>query len=131
MLQWYDEAKVGIFIHFGVYAVPGFRSEWFWCFWQCPDRVQSDVVDFMKKNYRPDFTYQDFASDFKFVVDHLDYVWTTVWIDYPISFRLEFFNASEWVNLFERSGARYAVLTSKHHEVPNIIYITGFDLKIE
>jgi len=94
MLQWYDEAKVGIFIHFGVYAVPGFRSEWFWCFWQCPDRVQSDVVDFMKKNYRPGFTYQDFASDFK----------------------LEFFNASEWVNLFERSGARYAVLTSKHHE---------------
>ena len=78
MLQWYDAAKVGIFIHFGVYAVPGFRSEWFWCFWQCPDRVQSDVVDFMKKNYRPGFTYQDFASDFKFVVDHLYYVWTTV-----------------------------------------------------
>ena len=49
MLQWYDEAKVGIFIHFGVYAVPGFRSEWFWCFWQCPDRVQSDIVDFMKQ----------------------------------------------------------------------------------
>ena len=130
MLQWYDEAKVGIFIHFGVYAVPGFRSEWFWCFWQCPDRVQSDVVDFMKKNYRPGFTYQDFASDFKFVVDHLDYVWTTVWIDYPISFRLEFFNASEWVNLFERSGARYAVLTSKHHEVPNIITSQVFTWKL-
>ena len=67
LLQWYDEAKVGIFIHFGVYAVPGFRSEWFWCFWQCPDRIHPPVVDFMKKNYRPGFTYQDFAADFKLV----------------------------------------------------------------
>ena len=67
MLQWYDEAKVGIFIHFGVYAVPGFRSEWFWCYWQCPDRIHPTVVNFMKKNYRPGFTYQDFATDFKLV----------------------------------------------------------------
>ena len=36
---------------------------------------------------------------------------------YSLNYRLEFFNATEWVNLFERSGARYAVLTSKHHEV--------------
>ena len=34
-----------------------------------------------------------------------------------LNYRLEFFNATEWVNLFERSGAGYAVLTSKHHEV--------------
>ena len=65
LLQWYDEAKVGIFIHFGVYAVPGFKSEWFWCYWKCPDRIQPGVVDFMKNNYRPGFTYQDFAADFK------------------------------------------------------------------
>lgn len=31
-------------------------------------------------------------------------------------FRLEFFNAKEWVDLFEKSGAKYAVLTTKHHE---------------
>ena len=48
----------------------------------------------MSDNYPPGFTYQDFAKDF----------------------RLEFFNATEWVELFENSGARYAVLTSKHHE---------------
>ena len=48
----------------------------------------------MQDNYPPGFTYQDFAKDF----------------------RLEFFNATEWVELFENSGARYAVLTSKHHE---------------
>lgn len=29
---WFDEAKIGIFIHWGVYSVPGFKSEWFWYF---------------------------------------------------------------------------------------------------
>ena len=27
---WYDQAKIGIFIHWGVFSVPSFRSEWFW-----------------------------------------------------------------------------------------------------
>jgi hypothetical protein len=32
--QWYDEAKFGIFIHWGVFSVPSFGSEWFWNNWQ-------------------------------------------------------------------------------------------------
>lgn len=32
--QWYDEAKVGIFIHWGVYSVPSMGSEWFWNNWK-------------------------------------------------------------------------------------------------
>lgn len=31
--KWYDKAKVGIFLHFGVYTVPSFGSEWFWTNW--------------------------------------------------------------------------------------------------
>lgn len=31
---WYDEAKVGIFIHWGVYSVPSMGSEWFWTDWK-------------------------------------------------------------------------------------------------
>lgn len=31
---WYDEAKFGIFIHWGVFSVPSFGSEWFWINWQ-------------------------------------------------------------------------------------------------
>lgn len=27
---WFDEAKFGIFIHWGVFSVPSFGSEWFW-----------------------------------------------------------------------------------------------------
>lgn len=30
--KWYDEAKIGIFVHWGIYSVPGF-SEWFWNNW--------------------------------------------------------------------------------------------------
>lgn len=50
--------------------------------------------DFMRQRYPPNFTYQDFARDFT----------------------AEFFNASEWAELFKASGAKYVVLTSKHHE---------------
>lgn len=32
--QWYDSAKVGIFLHWGVYSVPSFKSEWFWADWK-------------------------------------------------------------------------------------------------
>lgn len=32
--EWYDDAKFGIFVHWGVYSVPSFGSEWFWINWQ-------------------------------------------------------------------------------------------------
>jgi len=90
--SWYDEAKFGIFIHWGVFSVPSFRSEWFWNFWKI--RKHQDVIDFMKKNYPPGFSYPEFAKDFT----------------------AEFFNPDEWANLFSDSGAQYVVLTTKHHE---------------
>ena len=32
--SWYDEAKLGIFIHWGVFSVPSIGSEWFWKSWE-------------------------------------------------------------------------------------------------
>lgn len=32
--QWYDIAKIGIFIHWGVYSVPSYKNEWFWFMWK-------------------------------------------------------------------------------------------------
>ncbi|KAK3102504.1 hypothetical protein FSP39_011859 [Pinctada imbricata] len=90
--SWYDEAKLGIFIHWGVFSVPSFSSEWFWYNWK--GMPLPGVIDFMKKNYPPGFTYADFASQF-----------TT-----------EFYSAAEWASIFKASGAKYVVLTSKHHE---------------
>ncbi|XP_018333024.1 plasma alpha-L-fucosidase-like isoform X2 [Agrilus planipennis] len=90
--SWYDEAKIGIFIHWGVFSVPSFGSEWFWQFWK--GQRKAEYVEFMTKNYPPRFTYQDFGKEFT----------------------AEFFNPNEWAELFEKSGAKYVVLTSKHHE---------------
>ncbi|XP_025073308.1 alpha-L-fucosidase-like isoform X2 [Pogonomyrmex barbatus] len=91
--SWYDDAKFGIFIHWGVFSVPSFGSEWFWNHWK-EETKTTKFHDFMKQRYPPNFTYQDFARDFT----------------------AEFFNASDWAELFNASGAKYIVLTSKHHE---------------
>lgn len=53
-----------------------------------------DDIEFMNKTQKPNFPYQNFAKDFT----------------------AEFFNASEWTELFEEAGAKYVVLVSKHHE---------------
>lgn len=76
----------------GVFSVPSFGSEWFWWYWQ-HQRYQP-YVDFMKNNYPPGFQYQDFAPQFT----------------------AEFFDPQQWVDLFAASGAKYVVLTTKHHE---------------
>ncbi len=96
--QWYLDAKFGIFIHWGVYAVPAWGtpksySEWYWNY--VHDRkADSPWWQFHKKNYGENFDYQDFA---------------------PL-FRAELYNADEWAELFYRSGAKYVVPTSKHHD---------------
>lgn len=90
--EWYDEAKFGIFVHWGVFSVPAFGSEWFW--WNWKGQHNPSYIDYMHKNYPPDFTYPDFAPDF----------------------HAQFFDPDEWAAIFEASGAKYVVLTSKHHE---------------
>lgn len=80
--KWYDDAKVGIFLHWGVYSVPTFGTEWFWKYWR--DNKDQPYVEYMKKNFKPDFTYQEFAPQFT----------------------AEHFNANEWAALFKQSGAK-------------------------
>ncbi|EDO47983.1 predicted protein, partial [Nematostella vectensis] len=88
---WYDKAKFGIFMHWGVFSVPSFGSEWFWKFWHDKDKP---YVDFVNNNYPPRWSYADFAPQLT----------------------AEFFDANEWADLLSKSGAKYFVFTSKHHE---------------
>ena len=81
--RWYDEAKFGIFLHWGVFSVPSYVGAWFWYWWKGP-RPMLSIVEFMKENYPPDFTYADFAPQF-----------TT-----------EFFEPHKWAEIFNASGAR-------------------------
>jgi alpha-L-fucosidase len=73
----------GIFCHWGAYAVPSYSNEWFWYNWQGPDPNPS-VVAFMKKNFRPRFTYADFAP----------------------MFTAEFFDSDRFANIVKSSGAK-------------------------
>jgi alpha-L-fucosidase len=96
--DWYLDAKFGIFIHWGVYSVPswgvkGEYAEWYWN--RMADKKPGNPWwIFHKANYGENFQYQDFAP----------------------MFRAELFDASQWADIFARSGARYIVPTSKHHE---------------
>ena len=80
--SWYDEAKFGIFLHWGVYSVPSFGSEWFWERWQ--GLKEKDYIEFMTQNYPPGFEYPDFAPMFK----------------------AELFDPDEWVKFFLDAGAK-------------------------
>lgn len=102
MPSWFHQDKFGIFIHWGVYAVPSFSqvipdgySEWYWCNYNDSTRHNYHAVrEFHDKNYGKDFKYEQFAP----------------------MFRAELFDPEEWASIFKKSGAKYVVLTSKHHE---------------
>lgn len=94
--RWYDDAKIGIFVHWGVFSVPSFESEWFWYNWRNghAKHHQQDYIDFVDKTEKPGFAYADYAHRFDAV----------------------FYDPDDWAETFAQSGAQYVVLTSKHHE---------------
>jgi alpha-L-fucosidase len=97
--EWFLDAKFGVFIHFGVYAVPawapvGEYAEWYWNKIKSDNPADASWRQFHQKNYGENFDYQDFAP----------------------RFRMELFNAAQWADLFARGGVKYVVLTSKHHD---------------
>jgi alpha-L-fucosidase len=93
--QWFKDSKFGIFIHWGVYAVPGYCTKGNYAEWYQQGLMNGDTsrINFHKKKFG-DRTYYDLANDFK----------------------AELFQPDEWAKVFEQSGAKYIVLTSKHHD---------------
>ena len=94
--QWLKDAKLGIFIHWGVYSVPSYGGPESYAEWYLRGLQvgQEQRVDFMKNNWGEDFEYEDFAP---------------LW-------KAELFDAREWAEIFERAGAKYIILVSKHHD---------------
>ncbi|MFD2567065.1 alpha-L-fucosidase [Pseudotenacibaculum haliotis] len=94
--QWFKDAKLGIFIHWGLYSVPAYGgkesySEWFLRGLQVNDTLRTR---FMRNTYGQNFTYKDFAPLFK----------------------AELFDPNEWADFFKKAGAKYVVLVTKHHD---------------
>ncbi|GAW17194.1 hypothetical protein ANO14919_066470 [Xylariales sp. No.14919] len=101
--DWFNGAKFGIFIHWGVYAVTGWGNstphesyaEWFWWYsTHHPQADPSDFYDYRLRTYGPDWAYDD---------------------TFPY-FTASRFDPKEWVDLFAAAGAQYFVITSKHHD---------------
>jgi alpha-L-fucosidase len=93
--QWWKDAKFGIFIHWGVYAVPGWSPKGTYAEWYQQGLQNTDTARqrFHKEKFGSR-TYYDLEKDFK----------------------AELYKPDEWASLFEKSGAKYIVLTSKHHD---------------
>lgn len=94
--DWFADAKFGIFIHWGLYSVPAYTEKGQYAEWymqQIRDE-NSAARKFHDRVYAPGTQYEDFVSDFK----------------------AELFDADEWAQLFEKSGAKYINLVSKHHD---------------
>ena len=94
---WFNKAKFGIFIHWGVYSVPAWApvgvqyAEWYWDQMQDPT---NPTYAHHRDTYGADFAYDDFIPRFTAAK----------------------FDPRAWVELFRDAGAEYHVLTSKHHE---------------
>lgn len=94
--DWFAEAKLGIFVHWGVYSVPAWAGPEQYAEWMLHGLLTGDEgrLAFKGRVYGDDFPYQGFG---------------------PL-FRAELFDPEEWAELFRASGARYVVLTAKHHD---------------
>lgn len=76
-MEWFKDAKLGIFIHWGIYAVDGIDESW---------------------------------SFYNGYISHEDY------LKQASGFSAENYKPKEWAKLIKESGAKYTVITSKHHD---------------
>ncbi|WP_222847177.1 alpha-L-fucosidase [Pontiella desulfatans] len=90
--DWFADAKLGIYFHWGIYSVPAFDGEWY------PYHMYRDgkVKEHHAKTFGDPatFNYHDFVPMFK----------------------AEAFDAEEWAQLFEDAGARFAGPCAQHHD---------------
>lgn len=76
-MQWFKDAKLGVFIHWGLYSVNGIDESW---------------------------------SFFNGYISHENYLKQTK------GFTAKKYDPAAWVDLIKKSGAKYSVITSKHHD---------------
>lgn len=91
--RWYQDAKFGLFIHWGVYAVPAFGSEWYPREMYVPGTKE---FHHHVATYGPQarFGYKDFIP----------------------RFQAERFNARDWARLFKEAGVKYVIPVAEHHD---------------
>ena len=91
--KWFQQAKFGIFIHWGLYSVPAFGNEWY--------------ARNMYRESHPEFTHhiKTYGPQKKFGFK-----------DFIPLFQAEKFDATDWVSLFKQAGAKYICPVAEHHD---------------
>jgi alpha-L-fucosidase len=91
--DWYQDAKFGIFIHWGVYSVPAFGNEWY-----------------------PRNMYLQGSPEFKHHLEVFGPQSRFGYKDFIPMFKAERFDAARWAALFHKAGAKYVVPVAEHHD---------------
>jgi alpha-L-fucosidase len=115
--SWYDDAKLGVFIHWGLYSVPGWAP-------RVPDIQQLLRNDGPKRVLRENPYAEWYLNSMQIKGGPTyEYHSRVYGVDYPYDNFVRTFNeASSGANveaiadLCQASGARYVVLTTKHHD---------------
>ncbi|MCQ2280732.1 MAG: alpha-L-fucosidase, partial [Bacteroidales bacterium] len=97
--QWFSDAKLGIFIHWGLYSVPAYAGLEGYGEWYLKGLM---VGDTNRQNFQ-NRVFGDGSGNFQYA-------------DFTRFFKGELFRPSEWASLFRKSGAKYVVLVTKHHD---------------
>ena len=94
--EWYQDAKFGIFIHWGVYSVPAYGNEWYPREMYNADRSRRGIYQYHLDTYGPPSKsgYKDFIPLFK----------------------AEKSDAKAWAKLFKESDGKYVVPVAEHHD---------------
>jgi alpha-L-fucosidase len=90
---WYEDGKFGIFIHWGVYAVPAFGNEWYPrnMYQQGTPEFEHHVATY---GSQAEFGYKDFIP----------------------RLTAERYDPAAWARLFKEAGARFVVPVAEHHD---------------
>jgi len=99
MPQWYDDAKIGLSMHWGVYSVPAWAprekeiayAEWY--------------GNRMKDPGNPTFNYHQQQYGTNHPYDQFIPLW-----------KAESYHPDEWAKFAKAMGAKYMFITSKHHD---------------
>ena len=90
---WFQDAKLGIYFHWGVYSVPAFGNEWYprWMHFEHKKEYQHHLANY---GHPSEFGYHDFVP----------------------MFTAENFDAESWADLFQKAGAMFAGPVAEHHD---------------
>ena len=101
--QWWQDAKFGIFIHWGPYAVPAYA----------PVR---DDGKFHWDGYAEWYEGKMNSGVKAFQEHHAAQYGNAPYANFAAAFKAKDYDPAAWAKIFKRAGAKYVVLTSKHHD---------------